>query len=92
MGSRVNTYSSFWIRCVGYTQSNESYFTIGKEYEVHGGHVTSDEGYTYSDDKMKLDSDPATWYLSGWYKFEIVNDVAVPDILEISFEDVLGYA
>ena len=86
-----NNSSPFWIRCVGYTQDHEEYFTIGKEYEVRDGHVTSDNGYTYTDLKMKPDSNLAEWFLSGWYQFEIVNDVAVPEHLELSFEDVMGY-
>ncbi len=92
MEHRHNTDASFWIRCVGYTQRRESYFTIGKEYEVSsGGRVTNDRGYTYNDPRMKPDSDPARWYLSAWYEFEIVYDVAMPEHLELSFEDVMGY-
>ena len=81
----------FWIRCVGYTQDFEEYFTIGKEYEVSDGRVTNDNGFTYTDLKMKPDSNPADWYLSDWYRFEIVSDVAMPEHLELSFEDVMWY-
>lgn len=91
MGTRHNTNSSFWIRCVGYTQNRESFFTIGEEYEVtSGGFVTSDHGHTYVDPKMKPDSDPESWFLSSWYLFEIVDDATAPEHFDISFEDVLG--
>ena len=87
-----STDSSFWIRCVGYNQSTEAYFTIGKEYEVRGGRVTNDNGYTYTNYEMKPGSDPASWFLYRWYKFEIVDDATVPDHLDISFEEALGLA
>lgn len=89
--NRRNASSSFWIKCVGYTQSFESFFTIGQKYEVIGGHVTSDRGHTYTDPKMRPNSNPAEWFLSNWYRFEIVDDVIIPEHLELSFEDAMGY-
>lgn len=88
--------SSFLVRCVGYTQNIERYFTDGKVYEVYAGRITNDRGFTYSDDPaMKADSDPKTWYLSGWYRFEIVDDIAAvttsPECTPLSFEEVMGY-
>ena len=81
----------FVVQCVGYTQDHEKNFTIGKEYVVRDGCITTDFGYTYAKDRcMTKDSSPDTWWLSGWYRFEIVNDdIVVPEHLEVSFEDVL---
>ena len=82
---------TFIVKCVGYTQFHEKNFTIGKEYEVCDGRIVSDNNYEYSEDPhMTKDSDPSTWWLSGWYRFEIVNDdMVVPEHLEVSFEDIL---
>jgi hypothetical protein len=84
--------SSFWIRCIGYTQRSEKYFTIDQEYEVCDGVVVSDNGFIYKKDPyMKPDSDPETWYLSRWYEFEIVNDdILLPDRLDLSFNELMG--
>lgn len=82
--------STFVVRCIGYNQRHEAYFTVGQEYEVKNGRITSDNGYTYSPDKnMRADSDPSTWYLSGWYEFEIVEDVAAPEHVTITIDDIL---
>lgn len=37
--------STFWVRCIGYTQDNEKFFSIGKEYEVNRGCIVSDDGF-----------------------------------------------
>ena len=82
--------STFWVRCVGYTQSFEHFFTIGKEYEVNDGHIINDSGHKYSQDRrMTINSDPSTWYLADWYEFEIVDVFTMPDHLEISIDDIL---
>lgn len=82
--------STFWVRCVGYTQDDEKFFSIGKEYEVHRGHIVADNGFQYSRDiNMTTNSDPSTWYLSRWYKFEFVELFVIPEHLDISIDDIL---
>lgn len=78
-----NMQQSFVVRCVGYNR-DEHYFTIGKEYTVCDGKITNDNGFTYG---TTVDGDPATWWLSGWYKFEVVPDI--PDMV-MSFDDLLN--
>ena len=80
----------FRVRCIGYTQNHERYFTIGKEYEVRDGRITSDTGFEYrSDPLMTKNSNPNDWLLADWYQFEIVDDDVVPAYLEVTFEDIL---
>ena len=88
---RDNENSTFWVRCIGYKQNFEKFFTIGAEYEVCDGVIVSDKGYQYSQDvNMKPNSDPQTWYLAAWYEFEIINDVIIPIHLDICIDDMLG--
>ena len=78
----------FKIRCVGYKQSHERYFTIGREYEVTDEGLRSDD-HTYSTsvvDDMVPGTDPETWWLSGWYTFEIVDDPPV----NIIYDDIFS--
>lgn len=93
MEQRSDVDSSFWIRCTGYTQSHEKFFTIGKKYEVRrGGYVSSDNGFVYHDSEMTPDSDPRHWFLSGWYRFEIVyEEVTIPDQPALSFEELMEF-
>jgi hypothetical protein len=82
---------TFVVRCVGYKQESERYFTVGKEYEVHDGRITADNGYEYrKDDRMTPDSDPETWWLSGWYQFKMVDVFRRPEHLDITIDDLLG--
>lgn len=59
-----------WVRCVGYRQKGEFYFTIGKKYKIfNNGNITNDNGYTYvgvgkGTKEVMLD------FLSKWYIFE----------------------
>lgn len=57
-----------WVKCVGYRQEHEFYFTVGKEYKIfNNGNITNDYGYTYGGEHSKkamLD------FLSKWYIFE----------------------
>lgn len=57
-----------WVRCAGYRQNGEFYFTVGKKYKIfNDGKITNDNGYTYVGEHSKktmLD------YLSKWYIFE----------------------
>lgn len=58
---------NYKVKCIGYKR-NERYFTIGKVYEVKGGKITSDNGFTYK----KSNNDTVVRYLSAWYTFERV--------------------
>ena len=57
-----------WVKCVGYRQKSEFYFTVGKEYKIfNNGNITNDYEYTYAgkhSKKAMLD------FLSKWYIFE----------------------
>lgn len=80
--------TSFKIRCIGYKQSHEQYFTIGCEYEVTDGGLRCDD-FTYSTSvvgDMLPGTDPETWWLSGWYTFEIVDDTPV----NIIYDDIFS--
>ena len=82
--------STFVVRCIGYNQHDERFFTVGQEYEVVNGRIATDDGYIYPKDKnMRADSDPSTWYLSDWYEFELVEDVAAPEYVTITIDDIL---
>lgn len=80
---------AFFVRCVGYTQGFEKYFTIGREYEVKNGCITSDCGHTYTDESMKHGSDTGSWFLAGWYKFEEVANTTL-DHVSIPFDVFCG--
>lgn len=57
-----------WVKCVGYCQNREFYFTVGKKYKIfNNGNITTDNGYTYAgQDTKKAMLD----FLSKWYIFE----------------------
>jgi hypothetical protein len=77
----------FKIRCIGYKQNHERYFTIGQEYEVtDAGLVADDVTYTTGADDILPGTDPETWWLSGWYTFEIVDDTPV----NIIYDDIFS--
>lgn len=81
---------TFTVRCVKYNQSFEKFFSIGKEYEVKDGYIANDNGFVYSyDPAMTADSDPSSWFLNSWYKFEVVSQSSVPDHFEVTFDDML---
>ena len=82
--------SVFFVRCVGYTQCTERFFSVGQEYEVKNGHITSDTGFTYFDHAMTPNSDPKIWYLSDWYEFEIVGSEPTIAHCDVSIDDILG--
>lgn len=69
---------NYKVRRVGY-RARERCFTIGKVYDVVDGKITNDDGYTYRnwDDVIK--------FLSGWYKFEKVDDASI--ISRVIFND-----
>ena len=69
---------NYKVRCVGYKR-NERYFTIGKVYDVVGGKITNDNGYTY------CDFDDVIEFLSKWYNFEKVTDDSI--ISRVIFND-----
>lgn len=58
---------NYKVRCIGYKRK-ERYFTVGKVYDVVDGEITNDNGYTYKD------WDDVIKFLSGWYRFEKVDD------------------
>lgn len=58
---------NYKVRCTGYKQTIEKYFTIGKVYDVINGEITNDHGYTYK-------SVNAIEWLSKWYSFVRVGD------------------
>ena len=58
---------NYKVRCTGYKQTTEKYFTIGKVYDVINGEITNDHGYTYK-------SVNAIEWLSKWYSFVRVGD------------------
>lgn len=61
---------NYKVRCVGYKRK-ERYFTVGKVYNVVDGNITNDNGYTYKD------WDDVIEFLSGWYRFERVDNDSV---------------
>lgn len=69
--------NAYKVRCVGYTQNIEKYFTIGKVYDVVNNTITNDNGFTYNHLKGEQgcpDCDVIDSFLSHWYKFERVGD------------------
>ena len=56
------------VRCVGYKQNHEKYFTVGKVYDVVDGRITSDEGYTYAKNAW------CEWLGKDYYEFELVEE------------------
>lgn len=57
-----------WVRCVGYCQKREFYFTVGKKYKIfNNGNITTDNGYTYAGQDTK---EAMLDFLSKWYIFE----------------------
>lgn len=62
------------VRCVGYKQKREKYFTLGKVYEWVNDTLMNDNGYTY---EVSVDGkDPSAWALSEFYSFEVVKEKA----------------
>ena len=60
------------VKCVGYTQKDEFFFTVGKEYKIYeNGEITNDRGFTYGKPHGK-DKKSMLRYLSDWYIFEEV--------------------
>lgn len=60
-----------WVRCVGYRQSHEFYFTVGEKYKIFSnGRITDDSGYTYLSENTKEDM---LDFLGDYYIFEEVN-------------------
>ena len=64
-----------WVKCIGYRQNKEFYFTVDKKYKVYDdGRITSDDGYTYGGkDGCNNSKEKVMKYLSEWYIFEEVN-------------------
>lgn len=61
------------VKCVGYRQNREFYFTVGKEYKVYdNGSIVSDNGYNYRSNNFIDSKEAALKYLSKWYIFEEV--------------------
>ena len=57
-----------WVKCVGYCQNREFYFTVGKKYKIfNNGNITTDDGYTYAGQDTK---EAMLDFLSKWYIFE----------------------
>ena len=57
-----------WVKCVGYCQKREFYFTVGKKYKIfNNGNITTDNGYTYAGQDTK---EAMLDFLSKWYIFE----------------------
>lgn len=60
-----------WVKCVGYRQSHEFYFTVGEKYKIFSnGRITDDSGYTYLSENTKEDM---LDFLGDYYIFEEVN-------------------
>ena len=60
------------VKCVGYRQNSEFYFTVDKEYKVYdNGSIVADNGFDYSS-KCVNSKEDVLKYLSKWYIFEEV--------------------
>lgn len=64
--------STLKVRCVGYKQEREKYFTLGKVYEWVNNTLINDNGDKYSNTVQG--TNPADWKLSSWYTFEVVKE------------------
>lgn len=64
-----------WVKCVGYRQKDEFYFTIDKLYKIYdNGHIMSDRGFDYGDDEEEFNTkEKVLKFLSNYYIFEEVN-------------------
>lgn len=62
--------NNYKVRCTGYNQNSEKYFTVGKVYDVVNNTIKSDSGFVY---KMPDAANVINW-LSRWYKFGRVSD------------------
>lgn len=57
-----------WVKCVGYRQKDEFYFTVNKKYKIYdNGKITTDMGHTYTN---KTTKEEMLQFLSRWYIFE----------------------
>lgn len=61
---------NYKVRCTGYNQGNEKYFTIGKVYDVVNNTIKNDNGFVYESYNGR---NIISW-LSRWYKFERVSN------------------
>lgn len=60
------------VKCVGYTQTTEFYFTVGKTYKIYDdGKITNENKFTY-DENFATSKEEMLKYLSKWYIFEEV--------------------
>lgn len=62
---------NYKVKCVAH-KGKESYFTIGKIYDVLNNSITSDDGYTYRSDTENI----IVW-LSKYYQFEYANQYEI---------------
>jgi len=59
------------VKCTGYKQNREKYFTIGKIYEVNAdGTLTDDTNFKYT--ALVCGTNPNDWILSHYYEFETI--------------------
>lgn len=64
-----------WVKCVGYRQNEEFYFTVDERYKVYDdGRIVADNEYVYGGKNSCNDSKEKVMdYLAKWYIFEEVN-------------------
>jgi hypothetical protein len=63
------------VKCAGYWQGRENYFTVGKIYDVIDGAITSDDGFYYDGTQMAGHPNSYEWLAHEYYKFEEVKDM-----------------
>lgn len=61
-----------WVKCIGYTQLNEHFFTVGKKYKIYdNGDIMADNGYVYEAYETRTKKETLD-FLSKFYIFEEV--------------------
>ena len=65
-----------WVKCVGYRQKDEFYFTVDKVYKIYDdGRITSDNGYVYGGkDSFNNSKEKIMVFLGDYYIFEEVQN------------------
>lgn len=65
-----------WVKCIGYRQSNEFYFTVDKVYKIYDdGRITADNGYIYGvKDSFNNSKVKTMEFLGEYYIFEEVQN------------------
>ena len=74
------------VKCVGYNQIWEKFFTIGEIYEVKNNSITNDDGFIY---RKYVGAQNIIDWLSDYYAFELVE--ASPEICSICGEVITNF-